>query len=297
MKRFRNFLELVLVVLVVLSSCKPAANKDADVIDYESIQLDEKKKIITSSDTIGEGLPIFYNMYLSVEMSSLFETARALFDQDLLNQSDRAGDYITASKKALNLGVYAVDLSYCRIFEQFEIAGRYFNSMQKLSEELGIPSDFFVNTAKRFERNIDNKDSLIEIANDVYMITDSYLRENEQFSAAAQIILGGWVEAIYIASNVAIESKDLYIIERFADQKYSLKNLLDMLSNYSDDEVVSAYIKRLQKIDVLFSSFILNIRGELDPGSSKARKVVNEALIKIKSIGELVNELRQEIIE
>jgi hypothetical protein len=297
MKRFRNFLELVLVVLVVLSSCKPAANKDADVIDYESIQLDEKKKIITSSDTIGEGLPIFYNMYLSVEMSSLFETAQAVFDQDLLNKSDRAGDYITASKKALNLGVYAVDLSYCRIFEQFEIAGRYFNSMQKLSEELGIPSDFFVNTAKRFERNIDNKDSLIEIANDVYMITDSYLRENEQFSAAAQIILGGWVEAIYIASNVAIESKDLYIIERFADQKYSLKNLLDMLSNYSDDEVVSAYIKRLQKIDVLFSSFILNIRGELDPGSSKARKVVNEALIKIKSIGELVNELRQEIIE
>lgn len=297
MKRFRNFSELVLVALVVFSSCKPAANKDADVIDYESIQLDEKKKIITSLDTIGEGLPIFYNMYLSVEMSSLFETAQAVFDQDLLNKSDRAGDYITASKKALNLGIYAVDLSYCRIFEQFELAGRYFNSMQKLSEELGIPSDFFVNTAKRFDRNINNKDSLIEIANEVYMITDSYLRENEQFSAAAQIILGGWIEAIYIASNVAMESKDLDIIERFADQKYSLKHLLDMLSNYSDDEVVSAYIKRLQKIDILFSSFILNIRGELDPGSSKAMKVVNDALIKIKSIGELVKELRQEIIE
>ncbi len=297
MKQFMNSSELVLVVLIVLSSCKPAANKDADVIDYESIQLDEKKKIITSSDTIGEGLPIFYNMYLSVEMSSLFETAQTVFDQDLLNKSDKAGDYITASKKALNLGVYAVDLSYCRIFEQYEIAGRYFNSMQKLSEELGIPSDFFVNTAKRFDRNIDNKDSLIEIANEVYVITDSYLRENEQFSAAAQIILGGWVEAINIASDVAMESKDMDIIERFADQKYSLRNLLDMLSNYSDDEVVSVYIKKLKKIDVLFSSFVLNINEELDPGSSKARKVLNEALIKIKSIRSLVKELRQEIIE
>ncbi len=297
MKQFMNSSELVLVVLIVLSSCKPAANKDADVIDYESIQLNEKKKIITRSDTIGEGLPIFYNMYLSVEMSSLFETAQTVFDQDLLNKSDKAGDYITASKKALNLGVYAVDLSYCRIFEQYEIAGRYFNSMQKLSEELGIPSDFFVNTAKRFDRNIDNKDSLIEIANEVYVITDSYLRENEQFSAAAQIILGGWVEAINIASDVAMESKDMDIIERFADQKYSLRNLLDMLSNYSDDEVVSVYIKKLKKIDVLFSSFVLNINEELDPGSSKARKVLNEALIKIKSIRSLVKELRQEIIE
>jgi len=34
----------------------------------------------------------------------------------------------------------------------------------KTAEELGIPADFFENSAKRFDRNIDNKDSLIKIA-------------------------------------------------------------------------------------------------------------------------------------
>jgi hypothetical protein len=297
MKMIKNYLEGVLVVIILLSSCKPATNKDADIIDYKTIKLDEDKKVINKFDTIGEGLPIFYNMYLSVEMSSLFESVHAVFDQDLLNTSDKATDYITGSKKALNLGVYAVDLSYCRIFEQFEMAGRYFNSMQKLSEELGIPSDFFVNTAKRFERNINDKDSLIKIANEVYMTTDSYLKENEQYSASALIVLGGWIEAIYIASNVALDTRDLNIIERFCDQKYSLNNLLDMLSNYADDDVVGYYIKKLKEIDALYDSFSLNIQGELDPGSAKAKKIIDESLRKISEIGKLVKALRKETIE
>ena len=286
-----------MVVFILLSSCKQATHKDGEIIDFETLQLDESKKVINRFDTIGEGLPIFYNMYLTVEMSSLFESANAVFDQDLLNNSDKATDYITGSKKALNLGVYAVELSYCRIFEQFEMAGRYFSAMQRLSEELGIPSDFFINTAKRFDRNINNKDSLIEIANEVYMTTDLYLKENEQFSASAQIILGGWVEAVYIASNIALESKDLDIIERFSEQKYSLKNLLDMLSNYADDEVVNHYIKILKEIDVTYTSFVLNIREELDPGTAEAKKITDEALNKIRKISKMVKDLRQEIIE
>ena len=45
----------------------------------------------------------------------------------------------------MNLGVYAVDLTYARVFEQIEMAGKYFNAMEKLAEELGIPSNFFEN--------------------------------------------------------------------------------------------------------------------------------------------------------
>ena len=36
----------------------------------DNINLNENRKVIISFDTIGEGLPIFYNMYLSVEMSA-----------------------------------------------------------------------------------------------------------------------------------------------------------------------------------------------------------------------------------
>ena len=288
---------LVLISAIILSSCKSNKPQDSEVIDYGDIKLDEAKNVISSNDTIGEGLPIFYNMYLSVEMSSLFESVDAVFDQDLLNKADKTTDYITSSKKALNLGVYAVDLSYARIFDQLEIAGRYFNSMQKLSEELGIPGDFFLNTAKRFERNINDKDSLIKIANEIYQETDSYLKENEQYSAAAQIILGGWIEAIYIASKVAIETRDINIIERFADQKYSLKNLLDMLSNFKNDEVINHYIGKLKVVANKFNTLKFNIPDNPDLKSTEVKTAISKANTQIEAINKLITEIRKETIE
>ena len=209
----------VVVLLTLLISCKSGDKPGTDEIDFGDISLNEGKKILTATDTVGQGLPIFYNMYLSVEMSTLFESIGAVFNPDLLNSTSKIPEYMTSSKKALNIGVYAVDLSYSRIFEQIEFTSRYFNAMQKLSEELGIPNDYFLTAAKRFDRNINDKDSLIIIANEVYMATDNYLKENERYSATAQIILGGWTEALHIAVDIANDSKEIEVFERVAEQK------------------------------------------------------------------------------
>ena len=213
-----------------------------------------------NSDTSGVGLPIFYNMYLSVELTSLFEASGAVYRPELLNSPDKSGNYVTSSKKALNLGVYAVDLSYTKVSEQLETAGRYFNAMQRMAEEMGIPSVYFQNTAERFEKNIDSKDSLIKIANEVDTALKNYLRENERYAASAQIILGGWVEAIHIATNVAASTKDMEIIERLADQKTSLSNLINMLSDYTTlIWYVNRHLEKLKQLQPVFNSFTVNI--------------------------------------
>ncbi|MBN2610953.1 MAG: hypothetical protein JXB00_05310 [Bacteroidales bacterium] len=297
MKQMKYVILFAIALTSVFYSCKQDKKQGTDVIDYDEISLNETNKNISSNDTVGEGLPIFYNMYLSVEMSTLFESVNANFNHDLLNKTDKVTDYLTSSKKALNLGVFAVDLSYARIFEQLEIAGRYFNSMQRLSEELGIPGEFFLNSAKRFERNINDKDSLIKIANEVYFATDSYLKENEQYNAAAQIILGGWIEAIYIASNVAVETQDIEIIERFAEQKYSLKNLLDMLSGFKDDEIIKQYVTKLKMLQAKFDLLTPDTMPEGDSGSPEVKKAVEKALAQIVPIKKSITEIRAETIE
>jgi hypothetical protein len=289
-------IKLLFLIGLLTVACKSGTRNETDVIDYSDIDLSDAKKAINGADTIGEGLPIFYNMYLSVEMSSLFETIGVVFNDDLLNKTTKSTDYITSSKKALNLGVYAVDLSYARVFEQFETAGKYFNSMQRLSEELGIPADYFVNTAKRFDRNINDKDSLIKIANEVYMATDEYLRDNEQFSAAAKIILGGWTEAMHIAFDIALNTKEIEFIERVAEQKYSLQNLLEMLSNYKDDEIVAHYIKKLQEVQEPFNSFTVEIDEDVDINADQGEKLVKNYLDKITILSKKVKEIRDEII-
>jgi hypothetical protein len=295
--KHRRFIFMPLVVLMtLLISCKSGGKSGTDELDFGDINLDEDTRILTSADTVGQGLPIFYNMYLSVEMSSLFESIGAVFDADLLNSTSKIPEYITSSKKAFNIGVYAVDLSYSRIFEQIEYTSRYFNAMQKLSEELGIPGDYFLSTAKRFDRNINDKDSLIIIANEVYTATDNYLKENERYSAAAQIILGGWTEALHIAADIANDSKEIEVFERVAEQKYSLENLIDMLENYKDDKEIADYLTRLKGLRRPFNALYENVNKDFDPATVEGKKHLEAISTQITELGKNINRIRNEIV-
>lgn len=287
---------LIIVFVFIISACKQSTSESGDAL-LDSIDLNNDEKVFSQLDSLGSGIPIFYNMYLSVELSSLFETAGAVFSREILNSYDKTSDYITSYEKAMNLGIYAVDLSYCRAFEQFEIAGRYFSAMQGLSEQLGIPQDYFQETAKRFEKNITNKDSLISIANEVYYETDKYLKDNERYATASVIIMGGWVEAIYIGTTVAIESRNYEILERLVDQKYSLNNLLVMLKEYTDNEHVNEYIVKLQNLRKVFDTLSVEVPAGYEGKSAAENAQLDRWIAEIKKLQSSVGKIRKDIIE
>lgn len=291
----KTYLIFCLVSLLFVTSCK-LGDKNGHVIEFDSINMESRELPLNPLDTAGEGLPIFYNMYISVELSSLFESAGAVFTSELMNSEDRTSEYITSSQQAVNLGVYAVDLSYARVFGQIETAGKYFNAMKQLSQELGIPGEYFENTVKRFERNFTDKDSLIYVANEVYMTTDQYLKENERYTTAALIILGGWVEAIHIAIDVAIESKDINIIERLIDQKYSLNNLTIMLSEHKKNEIIAEYLTQLAGIKKEFNKLNVAFGIDFDPETPEGKKLVAKAIEQIRGLSISIEAFRKELI-
>lgn len=295
MKKYLPLLLSIFFIIITIISCKP---KDKSISEPElKIDTTTTENKILPEDTIGEGLPIFYNMYLSVELSSLFKSAGVKFNNEIISPYSKYNYYTTSEKKALNIGIYAVDLSYTRYFEQYDLSSRYFSAMQKLAEDLGIPAEYFHNTAKRFENNINNKDSLIKIANEVYKTTENYLKENDQQGTAALIIIGGWIEAIYLGAHIALETEDINIIERLAEQKYSLENLLKLLNLYIDDSRIKKYYEKLSYLyKNEFNNFILGIPGDFNPEKNKQhKKLKDEALKKVKDILIEIEKLRKEI--
>jgi hypothetical protein len=285
-----SVLQLVLFVLVLslITGCKSGTTSKDDVSEPENMDLTVDK--ITEGeiiDELGEGIPVYYNMYLTVELSSLFENEGASYQQDILNSVEKAKEYITSSEKALNLGVYAVDLSYARVFEQYQKAGSFFSAMTRLSEELGIPQDFIYETSDRLENNISDKDSLNKIANEIYMATDNYLRENDRENAAALIIAGGWVEALYLASEVfdlENENEDFEYMERIIEQKHSLANLVELLAGFESDETISALLPQLKELQPSFESFMVD------------KENINNSVEQLNAINEKVTEIRNTII-
>ena len=80
---------------------------------------------------------------------------------------------------------------------------------------------------------------------------------NGQESTAGLMMMGGWVEALYIATQMVYDEKnpDPEVVESIAEQKYTLVSLLSYMKNYYDDPMVVYYTKKLLFLQKYFDSF------------------------------------------
>ena len=288
----KYILLVIITALMVFTSCKSKSSSEVTKLN-DSIDVYKNSEYTNPLDSIGHGYPIFYNMYLSVEISTLFKTTNVVYNPELLNSHSKISDYITSDQKALNVGVYAVDLSYARVFEQFEVAGQYLNSMQMLAQELSIPGDFFQGIVKRFEANLDNRDSIVKIANEVYEDVEQHLIENERYATAALVVLGGWSEAMYIASKIVMKHPTVDLLERYAEQKYSISNLIVLLSEHKDNEVVKKHLLKLYEINSKLQELDYPFTGDNEANMA----IIEKNKDKLKKTTELLIELRSSIVE
>src|SRR5690606_14701784 len=165
-----------------------------------------------------------------------------------------ADKYTSASKQALNLGIYGADLSYASVFDHTQESMLYTACVQNLAKRLDVSHAFDQATVDRMERNRNDRDSLLNIISETYWDVDAYLKENERENLSALMIAGGWVEGLYIATHVAKASDSPELRQRIAEQKLSLADLLGLLDTYdTDDEPLNAVREDIRALDGLFA--------------------------------------------
>lgn len=248
----------VFILLLLLSCRHSGKTSDQFTIDPVDTELNEN---------IEKAKNILNLMYLPSEMYKLFDKAGAQYNPDMLNKVENVNHYTTSSKAAINLGIYGVDLAYNKMFDQTQKIILYLTVINKLSNQLGIPDDKFAMTIKRVHKNINNKDSLTKYATEIYSNIDLYLGENQRHEIATLVIVGGWIESLYIASQIAkenIDNREIY--DRIVMQKYSLRHLVNLLKYYkSDENIAELYVIfndlkfSFEKIETQYSGTSLSI--------------------------------------
>ncbi|MFA6402644.1 MAG: hypothetical protein WCX31_13650 [Salinivirgaceae bacterium] len=262
---------LIIWLLIGCQSNKPkVAGSEKDLFEEEISDV-----VVAKNQTD----VVFYNLFSPMDLSNIIDNKSSYFNSSFINPINNITKYSDSYKVALNLGVYGADLSYLWAFEQTQQALSYISAIKHLTDKLGIPADFVDFTVSSAENSSNELDSLISLARDAYQATDRYLKGSERENAAALILLGGWVETLYIALNLYKEPNPA-LAGKIISQKYSLNSLILVIHNYQDDIKMTEYILLLKKLNEAFQK----IESKLKPNDIQI-----DTIKKVISINETSN--------
>lgn len=221
--------------------------------DLESHQEEEKIISMKSLKELKNASKVVYTFPPPIEIADILFKTKAVYDVEILNNPNRTTNYITDYKRALNLGVYFADLSFTSMFDYPQDAMKCIGAAQALSEELNIQGVFTDNLMMRLEDNMSNKDSLLDIVASTYMETELYLEDNEREFIAQAILLGAWIEGLYIAVNLRTDyEQESQIWDKVGEQKPALNNLVSMVKE-GKDPIFKDLIVQLDSLETIFN--------------------------------------------
>jgi len=237
--------------------------------------------------------------------SGLIKKISEDYNNDFLNPAENKINYTTTYAKALNLGVYTADLAYTNIYEQFSATTKYIKVVRSLSSELQIMNAYTDEVLENFENNLHDKDSLNKIFTDAYRETDLYLSENNRENIADLVVTGAWVEGLYLMTQIAKQKTNKQLIDRIGEQKYSLKNLINLLNKHQyKNEQIKQLFKNLNELNEEFNKIKIKYKYVNQIVVPKEQKTVilseTEIIITpelLKNIINKVKKIRKQIIK
>ncbi len=209
---------------------------------------------VTHSQEENRQQTVYYQIPSPDEMFDFIKNGGLSFKSELLLPVENLQQYNTTLQQALIFGVYSADLAYTAAFEEYQTSLKYFGTVQKIAEQLGISSAYDASTAERIKNNLDNADSLVAVTGDTYFAVVDYLEQNNEEAKLGAIAAAGWVESMYIVLSLADETTNNEVLQRIKDQKLTFDNLYDYLQQHNDNQQVQEIVKLLEPLNDFFAS-------------------------------------------
>ena len=245
------------------------------------------------TNSLVEKNEIFYGLLTPVEICTIFDRLGVQHNNAILNPISNRNKYLSSSKASINTGIYGVDFGYLKIEGIGQEMVDYMVTIRDMSNKLGIPDNFLTEPLKRIESNISEPDTIMFMMNSAYNNMEDHLRASGRESSAGLMVMGGWVEAMYIATQLAYDPArpDPEVVQKIAEQKYTLTTLLSFMKNYYDDPVVVYYTKKLKYLKNYFDSFDIYFKkGDLV--IDKSKKVLRSSGSEMTVTVETLNKIR-----
>ncbi|MDR0801998.1 hypothetical protein [Fluviicola sp.] len=206
-----------------------------------------------------------------MQMALLLEESKSPYNEYLLNDPGKVSDYTSEYKNALNLGICGTDLVYVSIYKQNSIALKYLSEIENLTGKLGLEGAFDKDFMTRFKKNSTNKDSMMMIISDAFKKSDSFLKSNNRQSVSALILVGGWIESMYIACSINKEHANEKILNRIAEQTETLNTIITLLTDYNKKGDWDELIKDMKDLKFYFDQISIKYEYQTPVTNAKTK--------------------------
>lgn len=212
-------------IAVMLSACGSPTSED------ETLSGDDPATAIQKEKNNKVQL-IFSSIPAQSETMGLLNDAEAKYNAKYLNPIENISKYSSVKSRALNLGVYGIDLGVTNIFDQTQESMLYLRCTNKMATSLGISGAFDEKMSERIDASSDSKDSLLAIITESYRNADNYLQENGQAGVSSLMVAGGWIEGLFVACQIGTATNNEAIMNKIGGEKATLENLISLLDSY-----------------------------------------------------------------
>ncbi|OFX77507.1 MAG: hypothetical protein A2X12_10725 [Bacteroidetes bacterium GWE2_29_8] len=294
----KNLFYLLLLILVF------GCNSDNQTNESENFdQIAEKsKKVQVAKEEVVRLLKSFPS---PLEITSLIKQSGAGYDEDILNNVNKVSSYNTSFNKALNLGIYGADLGYVNIYEKSFSAMKYLEVVKSLADDLKVGHFFDFNTLKRLASNNKNIDSLIYISTSSFEKMNNYLSDQNRGNVSTLILVGGWLEGLYISTQMVKKTNNKDLIERIGEQKVALNDIYILLAIYKNEPNFAKLVSHFEDLKETYKN--INITYEYAEPTTKevdgmliiednTRSSVNINDQQLQTIINKISEIRAEIV-
>jgi hypothetical protein len=241
-----------IIIIFLIIGCD-ADNKKGTKVDEEALLEDQQSADTKLEENIKKAKKVFYSLPSPLETAILFRHAGATFDKDILNPLESVKNYTTNKSMALNLGIYTADLSYASLFDQTQISIKYMAASKELADRLGVMDAIDKDMIVKLEENVNNKAVIMDIISQAFLNSNTSLKENDRAAMASIMLVGGWVEGLFIATRLTRgKATDSELVNRIIDQRLPLESIVGLLEAYNDVPDVTDILKDIKDLKSVF---------------------------------------------
>ncbi len=286
----KNLLPFLFIsILLITVSCKPKApEKDTFTPSFSTYKTDSTGTVEPAAKN-----ETYYGLLTPMEICVIFNRLAVPYNNATLNPVSNRDLYLSNSKAAINTGIYGVDFGYLKMFGFGQEVIDYMVTIREMSNKLGIPDNMLTEPIRRVQNDMADPDTITSLMKNAYTDIENHLRQSGRESTAGLMVMGGWVEAMFIATQLVYNpvNPDAEVVQKIAEQKYTLTSLLSFMKNYYDDPVVVYYTKKLKFLKNYFDTFEIYFeKGDLEIDTT--RQVLRSSGAKMTVTVETLNKIR-----